>query len=182
MVATAKIQINVTVDSEVVLDMGQATLRNRFGTVNIKADSSADNVDSNGSTDASGLGTAPNANVNNTVILTANVKIMGRDNAPAVIEGTIVNIVSYIGTLYVNGHAYSKGSSLGADVDATSDQSISLKAHTTVDYADVTAHDRADGQTSTPPSSRNTAVPTSATMRRCSSTPLDTARPSLPEK
>ena len=157
-VATAKIQIDVTVNSEVTLNMGQVKLQNRFGTVNIKADSSADNVDSVGSTDASGLGTAPNASVNNSVTLTAKVVIEGKAGAPATIEGTIVNIVSYIGTLYVNGHAYSKGSSLGADVDATSNQTISLTAQTTVDYADVTAHDRADIYASVKPEYRSSNI------------------------
>lgn len=157
-VATAKIQIDVTVNSEVTLNMSQVKLQNRFGTVNIKADSSADNVDSVGSTDASGLGTAPNASVNNNVTLTAKVVIEGKAGTPATIEGTIVNIVSYIGTLYVNGHAYSKGSSLGADVDATSNQTISLTAQTAVDYADVTAHDRADIYASVKPEYRSSNI------------------------
>ena len=165
-VALAKIDIDVTVNSTAKVNVGAAQIRNRFGTVNIQADSSENQLNSIANTDASGLGTSPYSEVTNTVNLTADVSIQMRvvddengrtiteSDGKAIIEGTIVNIASFIGSLYINGQAYSKGSSLGADILALSDQNISLDANTYIGSADVTAHDRADITASVKPEYR----------------------------
>ncbi len=154
------------IDSNVSTSVGSgAEIRSRFNTVNINAEASQTGVESTASVDASGLGVRPKASATVTLDLTADVQVGKTDGLQTIIEARDVNIISHIAQLYVYINMYSKGSALGADIDATSTPISNLIARVNVLNADITGHDSTTVYSSTRPDFREANIDVRATVQ-----------------
>ena len=118
-IGDAQTQTRVSTSTKVNVERG-AALTNRFGSINIYTNASADNVHAYSHVYNAGLGNEPDAKSLGWLTLISQIDIGQAGAGTANLLAKDIDIRSYYGSLSFHMQSYSRGRGLGVNVDTTS--------------------------------------------------------------
>lgn len=129
------------IDSESRIDIGNAKITDTFGTVQIWADASLDELNTYGYAYASGLGAEPNAKAKDNISLRPVVTIKGSGSYTCEITARNVEIHTKTTKLGIESFSEASAKAFGANVDAETDLDVTLDGDVTIENARLRAYD-----------------------------------------